>query len=330
MDGQVSEIERGLSTTAAPATVRTDRVETSVAQRRFAAALRPVPAVERAVRLLDRLAGVRRPATLADLARELALPKSSLHGLLGTLVALELVKRLPDGAFTLGAHVLQWAGGYAWPSEVAGVFNELAAHDCPLAAETVMLAVLDGADVVYLACRSGTRPLAVNFRVGGRLPASCTASGKAMLATLPAASLRERLGDAALPRLTRHSIAELDTLLTRLTRVRAAGHAVDDEETAEGLQGFGAPVFAAGSEVAVAAVAVCALKASVTPARECELVEGICGLAARLSERLGAEVAAGVSTATAHIQTATRAATPVRPQPAPPQPSGPTNEAAHP
>ena len=262
-------------------------------------AARMVPAVERAARLLDRLAGARRPATLADLARELALPKSSLHGLLGTLVALDLVQRLPDGTFALGHHVLHWASGYALQSDVAGAFNAYAGQDGPLAPETVMLAVLDGADVVYLACRPGTRPLAVNFRVGGRFPACCTSSGKAMLSTLSEARVRERIGDGPLPRLTRHSLADPAALMRQLAQVRRTGLAVDDEETAVGMHCFGAPVFAAHTTEAVAAVAVSAIKASVTPARERELVDGIRALAARLSERLGAGPRPQGGTATA-------------------------------
>lgn len=252
------------------------------------AGARMVPAVERAARLLDRLAASRRPATLAELSRELALPKSSLHGLLGTLAALDLVQRLPDGSFTLGPHVLHWASGYTLQSDVAGAFNAYAGEDGPLAAETVMLAVLDGADVVYLACRPGTRPLAVNFRVGGRFPASCTSSGKAMLSTMSEARVRAQIGDAPLPRLTRHSLADHATLMRQLAQARRDGLAMDDEETAVGMHCFGAPVFAAQADEAVAAVAVSAIKASVTPARERELADGIRALAARLSARLGA------------------------------------------
>ncbi len=58
---------------------------------------RLVPAVERAVKLLDALAGSRRPASLAQLARELDAPKSSVHGLLSTLVELDLVRRNDAG-----------------------------------------------------------------------------------------------------------------------------------------------------------------------------------------------------------------------------------------
>jgi len=247
-----------------------------------------VPAVERAVRLLDHLAGQRRPQPLADLSTALALPKSSLHGLLHTLVALGLATRTDRGEYALGAKPVQWAGAFGRQSGVVDAFDAAADQLAALREEAIMLAVLDGTEVLYLACRPGTRALAVNFRVGGRFPASCTSSGKALLATLPAGRVRELLGGRPLPRLTRHSVGSATALLKQLARFRAQGYAVDDEETAEGMHCFGAPVFTAGRSEAVAAVAVSLIKASTGARRRDEVVTAIRELAARVSQRLGA------------------------------------------
>jgi len=254
-----------------------------------------VPAVERAVRVLDALACAQRPLALAELARLLALPKSSLHGLLATLVALGVARRDGEGQFALGARPLQWADAFASRSDVLRAFDEHARGYPALAAETVMLAVLEGAEVAYLACRQGTRALAVNFRVGGRLPAVCTSSGKAMLASLPDERVRTLVGGRALPRLTRHGVGSLPALLRQLAAVRAQGHAVDDEETAEGMQCFGAPVFPARQSQAIAAVAVSVIKAGLTARRRGEIVRAITGLAGAISASLGAAPAPAVA-----------------------------------
>ncbi|MCZ7560713.1 MAG: IclR family transcriptional regulator [Burkholderiaceae bacterium] len=248
-----------------------------------------VPAVERAVRLVDHLAGLRRPQPLAELSKALGLPKSSLHGLLNTLAALGLATRNERGIrYALGPKPVQWAGAFGQQSGVVAAFDAAAAGLPALREEAIMLAVLDGAEVLYLSCRPGTRALAVNFRVGGRFPASCTSSGKAMLATLPAERVRELFGGVALPRLTRHGVGSVSALLRQLAEFRAQGYAVDDEETAEGMHCFGAPVFAAGRSEAVAAVAVSLIKASTGARRRDEVVAAIRELAARVSQRLGA------------------------------------------
>jgi len=252
-------------------------------------ATRLVPAVERAVRLLDALAASRQPRSLAELARTLALPRSSVHGLLATLVALGLARRNGDAEFSLGPKALQWADAYGTSADVLRAFDAHVDRFAALGTETVMLATLDGADVVYLACRQGSRPLAVNFRVGGRFPAACTSSGKAMLAALPDAAVRERVGAGPLPRLTRHGPPSVAALLRQFDGVRRQGVAIDDEETAEGMQCFGAAIRGPRGDDAMAAVAVSVIKAGLTPRRRTELVEAIRRLADAVAVELGAE-----------------------------------------
>ena len=247
-----------------------------------------MPAVERAVRLLDALADSREPLSLAHLARALALPRSSVHGLLSTLCALGLARRDDDHGFTLGARPLQWADAFVRQSDLLRVFEQHAQRVAALKAETVMLAVLDGADVTYLACRPGTRALAVNFRVGGRFPASCTSSGKAMLATLPDERVRTLMAGGGIRRLTQHSVGSVAALLRQLTDARKSGHAIDDEETAVGMHCFGAPVFAARQSHAVAAVAVSLIKAGLTEQRRAQVEASIRALAGEMSTALGA------------------------------------------
>ncbi len=256
---------------------------------------RLVPAVERAVLLLDTLAAAGHPLPLADLARSLALPKSSVHGLLTTLVALGLVRRDAQGQFALGAKPLQWADAFASQSGLLRAFDAHARGFPALQAETVMLAVLEGADVTYLSCRQGSRALAVNFRVGGRFPAACTSSGKAMLASMSDERVRTLLGAGPLPRLTRRSVATLPALLRQLAAARAQGYALDDEETAEGMQCFGAPIHAARQPQALAAVAVSVIKAGLTARRRDEIVRAITGLAREISAALGGEKPPGVA-----------------------------------
>lgn len=288
------------------------------------AALQPaprlVPAVERAVRLLDSLARARRPLSLAQLARDLAAPKSSVHGLLSTLVELDLVRRSEAGEFSLGTRPLQWAGAWSVHSDVASAFHELAGDTGPLASETVMLAVLDGSDVLYLGCRPGTRALAVNFRVGGRFPASCTSSGKAILSTLDPREVRALFaGGRGLPRPTRHSVPSVAALLRQLAQARADGHATDDEEMAEGMECFGAPVFSGAHGPAVAAVAVSLIKAGTSEARRDELLGAIRGLAAQLSARLGSAHRPAHASSTTHApaHAPTHASTPKAAAPRP-------------
>src|SRR6185295_8218105 len=149
-----------------------------------------VPAVTRAAALLDLLAQQREAMSLARLSASLGLPKSSVHGLCNTLSALGYLRREDDGSFFIGPRVMG----------LAQAFNALWSEAGAAPTETVILSVLDGADVVYVAARNGVRPLGLAFNVGMRLPAHRAATGKAMLAWQDEARLRSHFPQPQLPR----------------------------------------------------------------------------------------------------------------------------------
>ena len=84
----------------------------------------------------------------------------------------------------------------------------------------------------------------------------------------------------------RHRIE--DALVPRGSRIKGRGYAIDDEETAEGMQCFGAPVYGPRRPEAVAAVAVSVIKAGLSTRRRSELVASVRQLAQELSNALGA------------------------------------------
>lgn len=246
---------------------------------------------------MDRLAQLDAPpATLATLVRELNLPKSSVHNLLNTLQSVELIQKGNNGSYTLASRVIHWAEAYSRQNDLVSLFNARAGQIAELQAETLMLSVLDGHDVLYLGCRPGTRSLAVNFRVGGRIMAHCTATGKTIFASMAPDLVTERLLQAhgkKLPGLTPRSITSLTKLKAELKQIHEQGYAIDDEEAALGMHCFGAPIYGAatnGSDPAVAkaAVAVCLIKASTTTKQRQQMIQAIKRLANDISQALGA------------------------------------------
>jgi len=244
-----------------------------------------VPSVVRAVRILEAVGNAARPPTLGELARTLGIPKSTAHDLCTTLVQERLLVRSPEGRFRLGVRVLELYRAYDAASDLSAAFAEVCDELLPRHEETLVLSVLDGREVVYVACRNGTQPIAVNYRIGLRLPAHCTATGKAILSALPEERVRQLFGSGALPRPTRHSVGSVEELLRELEATRRRGYSVDDEETVEGMCCVGAAVRGRGD--VRAGVAFSTVKARVTPARLEELARQVTSLAQRLSERLG-------------------------------------------
>ena len=247
-----------------------------------------VPAVTRALSLLDRLAQQREPMSLARLASELSLPKSSVHGLCNTLMSFGYLRRQPDGAFLIGPRVMSLAEAFTSGTDAVQEFNALWADAGTAPEETVVMSVLSGPDALYVAVRNSARPLGLAFNVGMRLPACLSGSGKAMLAFHEPAAVR-RLYAGGLPtHLTRKGPRSVDALLRELAQVRRRGYSVDDESVREGVYSFGAPVFNAAGE-AVAGVAVCINKALLGADRGERHRAAAVSVANTLSQRLGAD-----------------------------------------
>ncbi|MFD0802120.1 IclR family transcriptional regulator, partial [Streptomonospora algeriensis] len=196
------------------------------------------PAVTRAAAILDLLAERRgRAASLAELARGLGLAKSSVSNICNALVDAGLLHRTPEG-FGLGRRLVGYAEAYLAGADIVREFHEACRERVDCQEETVQLAVLDetGLEVVYLARRDGRHPVVLASQIGRPLPATTTATGKAMLAELPPEELAARLQAAGpLPRLTGESITDSDQLRRDLAAVRERGYALDSGETLEGL-----------------------------------------------------------------------------------------------
>jgi IclR family transcriptional regulator, blcABC operon repressor len=246
------------------------------------------PAVMKAAQILDVFAQSSAPLSLADLARAVDLPKSTLHTLCGTLVHLRLLNRLDTGQMSLGPHLMHWANAFLSRSDVTQEFFAVWNEVRVLPEETITLSVLDGNSVVYIACRNGDRPLGVTFRIGMRLPAPYTATGKAMLSTLPDEEIKTLLSGPWPKPLTPAGTPDLDAFLDEMRDVRNRGFSIDDGEVRDGMHCYGAPVFDSSGGRAVAGVAVSMLSLEMNPEAEKAVGSAIRLIADRLSNRLGA------------------------------------------
>ncbi|HZM81212.1 MAG TPA: IclR family transcriptional regulator [Candidatus Limnocylindrales bacterium] len=194
----------------------------------------PVKSADRTLELLEALAAGG-PRGLVELARELDIPKSSLHGLLRTMTQRGWVETDATGTrFGLGVRALQVGAAYLDSDDTLGLVNATLDALADRFGETVHLGRLDGPNVVYIAKRESAHPLRLFSAIGRRLPAHATALGKALLAQRPDAEV-DRLLDWPLPGLTPHTLTTPEALHADLARVREHGWAEDREENTEGI-----------------------------------------------------------------------------------------------
>lgn len=197
-----------------------------------------VKSADRTVELLELLARTNEPLTLSELQRELSYPKSSLFVLLRTLVARGWVETDRRGTgYSIGVRALLVGTSYLDRDPVIRAATRVLEQLRAEVNETVHLARLDGADVVYLASRESAHQLRLTSRVGRRLPAHATSLGKALLAEHSDAEVDELLPET-LVAITPLTLVTRETLFADLAETRARGYAMERGENTPGLGCF--------------------------------------------------------------------------------------------
>ena len=249
-----------------------------------------VPAVDRAIALMELLESrPQYPFPLSEIARSLGIPKSTAFNICTAMVSGQLARKTQNG-YQLGRRLVQLGSAYVTSIDIVREFYEVSRQaDSDLGA-MIQLAVLDeGINAVYLArqdCLSGLR-LGLRAEVGRRVPANCTAAGKALLAALPLDDLEHRLADFhSLPTLTSRSISSVEALLKELSAIRKQGFSNEDEEVLRGVCCIAQATGTNHREDGLVAISITAAKDTLTPARKKLMQRTLSSLMDQLQERL--------------------------------------------
>jgi IclR family pca regulon transcriptional regulator len=222
----------------------------------------PAGSLRRGLALLTCLGQVAQPLGLSELAAAAGLDKATTHRLAQTLVECGYLRQDPaTRSYSLALRILDL--GFAALSNLdvrALALPYMRALAARFAGASVSLAVLDGGDVLYIERISQRRiTLSVDVQVGSRLGAHCSSLGKALLAALPPEQAQAAIQRHPLEPMTPSTITSPARLEAELSRIRAAGYAVNDEETVLGLRSLAAAIRGAdGRPVAAINVAVSA------------------------------------------------------------------------
>lgn len=192
--------------------------------------------------VLEAVARSNGPRGVSELARELDLTKSNVHRTLQTLASAGYVRPgTVAGTYECTLKLFEMASGVIARIDVRQTADPFMQQLARLTKETIHLSILDGADVIYLNKIESPHPVRAYSTIGGRAPAHCVASGKALLAWQSAAYLGQL--PERLPAPTARSIATRDALLDEIGKIRRQGFAVNNGEWREGVGGIAAIVF---------------------------------------------------------------------------------------
>lgn len=236
---------------------------------------------------MEWMARRQRDCRVTDLAQAFGIARSNAHRTLQTLVECGWATQDPaTSTYRSSLRLFELGALVAEVSDMAALLRPHLAALAQASGETIHLATLDGAEIVYLDKFDSPLPVAAYSRIGGRAPACCVASGKALLsaAQLDEAALRERL--SPLVAHTPNSITTFEALMAELARTRSRGFAENREEWRLGVCGLGAPVFNARGE-AVAALGMSVPSIRFTRMQAREFAEQVMACAREASGTLG-------------------------------------------
>ncbi|MGB7316674.1 MAG: IclR family transcriptional regulator [Planktotalea sp.] len=206
--------------------------------------------VGKALEILDLVASFGRPVRFSDVLEQAAFPKATVYRFIQTLTSQDMLSYNPDRqTYAPGIRLVRLAHSAWQQSSLAPIARP---HIEPLAhevGETVHLAQLDHAQVLYVDKIVPDQPIEMFSQSGKVGPAYCTGVGKAMLAYLEPDHLAEVIAQQSFHVFTENTLANEQALRAELTDIRANGYGFDRQEHEPNIICVALPILTAKGRV---------------------------------------------------------------------------------
>jgi IclR family KDG regulon transcriptional repressor len=201
------------------------------------------PSVIKAFEVLKLIASAKEGMGISEIARELGLAKSTVHGMTCALEELGVVRRdTATKRYSLGFTLFE-LGKTAY-SQID--LKDLARPDMEALMEktqtSVFLGVLNWDHVTILDIVEPRTDLKITSPIGTTIPLLAGAAGKVFLSMMDEAQALKAIHSIGLTTYTPNSVTDLDRYVEEIRSVRAQGFATDDEEYILGVRAVAAPI----------------------------------------------------------------------------------------
>jgi DNA-binding IclR family transcriptional regulator len=243
--------------------------------------------LKRGLHIIEVISVIGGSATLAEVARKTALPRSTAYHLLRALVDFGYL--VQDGCartYMLSPKLFHLTGSVWTREQLAEIAMPFLDALSRRTGEGTSLAVLRDGVVTVIAKREPEGPVRVVQEVGATRPIHCTAVGKVLAAWLPERELDGVISRTVFQQKTAKTITSPIAFRRELARIRATGFAMDNEEHIEGIRCIASPVRDYSGEVR-ASLCVVGPKNHLPQRRLTEIHQTLAAVSSDLSARLG-------------------------------------------
>ncbi|MCD6069653.1 MAG: IclR family transcriptional regulator [Microvirga sp.] len=210
-----------------------------------------VASLEKGLSVIEAFDASRPRLSLSDVAKLTGITRAAARRYLLTLTKLNYAEF--DGRyFSLTPRVLRLGYAYLSSASLSAQVQPFLERISEETGESSSAAVLDGDDIVYIARSATRRIMSIGLGVGSRLPAHCTALGRAILAFQPEDEFRAYLQRVRLEARTPKTITDKSAFQDALEATRAQGYAIVNEELEYGLRSIAVPVVQKNGKVRIA------------------------------------------------------------------------------
>lgn len=201
-----------------------------------------IRAVERALDVLLCFSNQTPELSMTQISEMVGINKSTVHRLLATLEKKRFVERdATTGIYKPGIRLLQMAFLTLEHNDLRRLAAPFLHNLCDQFRENVNLSMLDDIDVIYLDVIESPQRVKLAAAPGQRLPAFCTASGKALLAYLPEEKIRDVFA-RGVKQYTQNTITSIEAFLENIRHAREQGYAISEQEFEDGINAIAAPI----------------------------------------------------------------------------------------
>ena len=253
-----------------------------------------VQSLTRGLTLLEKLAESEGGITLTEISSRADLPPSTAHRLLNTLADMGFVTQAKDsGLWYVGLKTYRVGCAFISNRDFVGESHAYLRKLMEASGETANLSILDGTYACFIGQVQCHEVMRMLVRLGSRIPAHASGSGKAMLSALPEDDLAVVLRDSDLVQLTPKTITDPQKLRTQFATIRARGYSYDDEENAMGLRCVAAPIYDEFAEP-IGAISLAGPIARLTDERILKLGPLVAHTGREITQKLGGVVPVSV------------------------------------
>lgn len=203
-----------------------------------------IKSILKAGMVIDLLAAADAPLSISVIAKELSMAKSTLHGIVSTLVDIGYLQQVSEsGKYQLGIRLFEIGSSISKKWNEQKIAYPYIQKLVEQTGETVHMAIFSNGEVLYTNKHESGSSIRIVTETGTKLPAHCTGVGKALLSGLSRHDLKQTVEKKGLKQYTPNTITTFSRLKEEMNTIREVGYAVDNEEFVEGLKCVAAPVF---------------------------------------------------------------------------------------